>query len=165
MKKGNVKQLRSDCPVNFAVEIICDKWSLIILRDMIFWGKRTFRELLRSDERIATNILAERLEYLRKQGFITRSAHATDKRKEVYSVTEKGLDLVPIIIEMVAWSARNRTWQSMKHNPTTQEHRFTGRVAKSKNKARIITDVKETVRRGGCVFEGVVKNSLKPANP
>ena len=151
------KDLRSDCPVNFAVETICDKWSLIILRDMIFWGKKTYREFLKSEEKIATNILADRLEYLEKERFIKRSPHATDKRKEVYAVTEKGLDLVPVLIEMIAWSARDRTWRSMKHNPTIQEHRFVERTAKTKNKTRLIKEVKETVRHGGCVFEGVVK--------
>jgi DNA-binding HxlR family transcriptional regulator len=163
MKKRKMKRLRSDCPVNFAVEMLCDRWSLIILRDMIFWGKKTYREFLRSDEKIATNILALRLEHLEKQGFVTRSAHSTDKRKEVYSLTERGIDLIPVIIELIAWSARDDTWQSMDHCPTIEEHRFVKRVAKTKNKAKIIEDVKAMVRRGSYVFEGIMKKDSKSA--
>jgi DNA-binding HxlR family transcriptional regulator len=158
-----VKELRSDCPVNFAVEMLCDKWSLLILRDMIFWGKKTYREFLKSDEKIATNILAGRLKYLEKEGFIKKSPHPTDRRKEVYSLTKKSIDLVPIFIEIITWSARNDTWQSMEHNPTIEEERFVKRVAKTKNKARLIEEVKETIRQGSSVFEGVVRTGLKQA--
>ncbi len=159
MNSNGLKGRRSDCPVNFAVEAIGDKWSLVILRDIIFWGKRTYGEFLRSDEKIATNILANRLEYLEREGLITKSPHETDKRKDVYGVTERGLDLVPMFIEMIAWSAGNETWQTMEHNGTIEQVRFVERTVKTKNKAKLIVDVKETVRRGGCVFEGVVRAS------
>ncbi len=157
MKTDGLKGRRSDCPVNFAVETLGDKWSLVILRDIIFWGKRTYGEFLRSDEKIATNILAGRLEYLEKEGLIAKSPHAADKRKDVYSVTERGIDLVPMFIEMIAWSARDAVWQSLEHNGTIQQRRFVERTVKTKNKAKLIEEVKEMVRRGGCVFEGVVR--------
>ena len=157
MNTSGLKGRRSDCPVNFAVETVGDKWSLVILRDIIFWGKRTYGEFLGSDEKIATNILANRLEYLEREGLITKSPYETDKRKDVYSVTERGLDLVPMFIEMIAWSAKNDMWQTMEHNGTIEQFRFVERTVKTKNKAKLIEDVKETVRRGGCVFEGVVR--------
>ena len=105
MRNDPLKGRRSNCPVNFAVETIGDKWSLVILRDIIFWGKRTYGEFLKSDERIATNILAGRLEYLEKEGLISKTQDPADKRKEIYTVTERGLDMVPMFVEMIAWSA------------------------------------------------------------
>jgi DNA-binding HxlR family transcriptional regulator len=159
VKRNGLKGRRSDCPVNFAVETLGDKWSLVILRDMIFWGKQTYGEFLRSDEKIATNILAGRLEYLENEGLISKSPHATDKRKDVYSVTESGIALIPILLEMIAWSANNKTWQSMEHHGTIQQQRLVERAAKTKNKVKFIEEVKEKVRRGGYVFEGVVQSS------
>lgn len=157
MKGNGLKGRRSDCPVNFAVEALGDKWSLVILRDIIFWGKTTYGEFLRSDEKIATNILAGRLEYLENEGLIARAPHPTDGRTVVYSVTERGIDLVPMLIEMIAWSAKNETWQTMEHSGTIEQVRFVERCLTTRNKAKLIEDVKETVRRGQCVFEGVVR--------
>jgi len=161
MNTGGLKGRRSDCPVNFAVETIGDKWSLIILRDIIFWGKRTYGEFLKSDENIATNILAGRLEYLETEGLITKSPNASDKRSDIYNITELGLDLVPMLIEAIAWSAKNDIWQSMEHHGTIQQQRFVELTVETKNKAKLIEDVKSTVRRGGCVFEGVERPSKK----
>lgn len=157
MKLNGLNGRRSDCPVNFAVETLGDKWSLVILRDIIFWGKHTYGEFLRSDEKIATNILADRLDYLVREGLISKSRHETDKRKDVYTVTEKGIELVPMFIEMIAWSAKNETWQTMDHNAAEQQRKFVERTVKTKNKARLVEDVKRIVRGGGCVFEGVVR--------
>lgn len=156
MSIGGLKGRRSDCPVNFAVETLGDKWSLVILRDIIFWGKKTYGEFLRSDEKIATNILAGRLDYLEQEGLITKTAHTTDKRSDIYAVTELGLDLVPMFIEMIAWSAKNQTWQAMDRCGTIEQERFVERTVTTKNKSKLIDDIKATVRRGGCVFEGVV---------
>src|SRR5262245_1923447 len=141
MNRFRENGLRSDCPLNFAIETIGDKWSLIILRDMIFWGKKTYREFLKSDEKIATNILAGRLEYLEKQGFITKSPHATDKRKEVYSLTRKGAELVPVLIELIVWSARNDAWRSMKHGSTVRVLQRYVKQAVRKNKVKLIKDI------------------------
>lgn len=152
MKGDGLKGRRSDCPVNFAVETLGDKWSLVILRDMIFWGKRSYGEFLQSDERIATNVLAGRLEYLVREGLIERSQHETDRRKEIYRVTELGIALVPMLIEMIAWSAANTTWQTMEHCGTREQVRFVERVARAKSKAAIIREVQELVRSGRSVF-------------
>ena len=157
MRSNGLKGRRSDCPVNFAVEALGDKWSLVILRDMIFWGKKTYGEFLKSDEKIATNILADRLSYLEREGLISKSPDPTDKRKDIYRVTEKGLALVPMFIEMIAWSASDSVWHSMTHNGTPQQVDFVTRCVTAKNKTRLIENVKKTVRRGGCVFEGVIR--------
>src|SRR5216117_155764 len=82
MISNGLKGRRSDCPVNFAVEALGDKWSLVILRDIIFWGKHAYGEFLKSDERIATNILANRLEYLESEGLISKTHDPNDRRKE-----------------------------------------------------------------------------------
>jgi DNA-binding HxlR family transcriptional regulator len=157
MKGKASKEKRSDCPVNFAVETLGDKWSLVILRDIIFWGKRSYSEFLKSDEKIATNILAGRLEYLESEGLVEKVAHDTDKRKEVYNVTELGLGLVPVFLEMIAWSAKYEAWQCLDHRHSTKEQiRFVERTVNTKNKAKLVEDIKEIVRQGGCVFEGVV---------
>ena len=158
MSKQGLKGRRSDCPVNFAVETLGDKWSLVILRDIIFWGKHTYGEFLKSDERIATNILANRLEYLEKEGLISKSPHPDDKRKDYYTVTELGIALVPMFLEMIAWSAINGAWQTMDHCDATPEQvAFVQKAATTTNKKKLIEDVKKIVRRGGCVFESVVR--------
>ena len=157
MRKTGLIGRRSDCPVNFAVQTIGDKWSLIILRDIIFHGKRTYGEFLRSDEKIATNILADRLGYLEKEGLISRKPHKTDKRTDVYQITERGIELVPMLIEMIAWSANDSVWQSMKHGGTEMQRSFVERAAEAKNRPKIAREVKAILRRGGFVFEGVKK--------
>lgn len=158
VKTAHQKTRRSDCPVNFAVEMLGDKWSLILLRDIIFWGMRTYGELLRSDEKIATNILAGRLEYLENEGLISKTEHPTDKRKDNYNVTEKGLDLVPMFIEMIAWSAGDEEWQSLDHSGAVLEQiRLVERALNMKGKFRLVADIKESVRRGECYFEGVTR--------
>jgi DNA-binding HxlR family transcriptional regulator len=90
---------RSHCPISFALDILGDRWTLLILRDLLMQGKTTYGELLASEERIATNVLADRLEWLEHHGIIQRAARA-------YRVTGKGLDLLPVMLEMVAWSAK-----------------------------------------------------------
>jgi len=97
---------RSFCPINLSLEIFGDSWTLLILRDMMFAGKRHFRELLASDEHISTNILADRLRMLVEQGILTKADDPTHKQKSVYSLTEKGIALLPIIVQIGAWSSR-----------------------------------------------------------
>src|SRR6185503_5849204 len=101
------QQRRSDCPINFALETFGDTWSLLIIRDIVYFGKKTYGEFLDSDEGIATNILANRLVHLEQKGILLKKPHDTDKRKEVYLLTEKGLDLIPILLEMAGWSAQH----------------------------------------------------------
>src|SRR5437762_7785261 len=98
---------RSDCPINFALETFGDPWSLLIIRDMVYFGKKTYGEFLESDEGIATNILADRLAHLEATGILIKKRHTTDKRKEVYFLTEKGLDLIPILLDLATWGAKH----------------------------------------------------------
>ncbi len=97
---------RSYCPINLSLEIFGDSWTLLILRDLMFAGKRHFRELLQSDEQIASNILADRLKRLVEHGILTRTEDATHKQKAVYSLTEKGIALLPIVVQIGAWGSR-----------------------------------------------------------
>ena len=90
--------LRSGCPINLTLEILGDRWSLLVLRDMMFGNRRHFRELLsKSEEGIASNILADRLKKLQAQGMITRADDPSHKQKGIYSLTEKAIQLVPIM--------------------------------------------------------------------
>jgi DNA-binding HxlR family transcriptional regulator len=95
---------RSFCAISLALEVFGDKWSLIIIRDMMFGGKRHFRELLQSDEKIASNILTDRLTMLEREGIITKESDPEHKQKIIYSLSQRGIDLLPIITQMVAWS-------------------------------------------------------------
>src|SRR5579863_128380 len=95
---------RSECVINQTVEVLGDQWTLLVIRDIIFVNRRHFRELLtQSMEGIASNILADRLRRLVQQGIITRSADPTHKQKAIYSLTEKGIALVPLLLELAAW--------------------------------------------------------------
>jgi DNA-binding HxlR family transcriptional regulator len=100
-------QRRSSCPINVSLEIFGDRWSLLIIRDLMLRSYRTYKEFLSSDEGIATNILAERLQRLEKSGIITTTRDAEDGRKVVYRLTEKGIDLAPILVDLVLWSAQH----------------------------------------------------------
>lgn len=95
---------RSYCAINLGLEVFGDKWSLIIIRGMMFEGKRHFRELLQSDEKIASNILTDRLAMLEREGIITKEGDPEHKQKIIYSLTQKGIDLLPILTQVVVWS-------------------------------------------------------------
>lgn len=98
---------RSRCPINLSLEIIGDRWSLVILRDMIFGRKRHFRELLnQSMEGISSNILSERLKMLVDNGMLTKSDDPSHKQKSIYSLTEKSIALVPVLALLGAWGRR-----------------------------------------------------------
>jgi DNA-binding HxlR family transcriptional regulator len=105
-KKPSPKR-RSGCPLNASVEMLGDRWSLLILRDMMLRGFRTFKEFLSFYEGIATNILADRLRRLEAYGIICAQPHPSDGRKMIYSLTAKGIDLAPVLTEMVLWAARH----------------------------------------------------------
>jgi DNA-binding HxlR family transcriptional regulator len=104
-KKNRQAARRSGCPLNASVEMLGDRWSLLILRDMMLRGYRTFKEFLGSDEKIATNILAERLKRLEEYGIIAAKRDLQDGRKTIYELTAKGIDLAPVLAEMVLWAA------------------------------------------------------------
>lgn len=105
---------RSGCPINLTLEVLGDRWSLLIIRDIIFGNRRHFRELLNgSEEGIASNILSDRLKTLVGQGVLTKADDPTHKQKAIYSLTEKGIELLPVLAQMAAWGRH--------HLPVTEE--------------------------------------------
>jgi DNA-binding HxlR family transcriptional regulator len=104
-KKNPAASRRSGCPLNASVEILGDRWSLLIIRDMMLRGFRSYKEFLGSHERIATNILADRLRRLEEHGIISSQTDPSDGRKLIYMLTKKGIELAPVLTEMVLWSA------------------------------------------------------------
>jgi DNA-binding HxlR family transcriptional regulator len=143
MKKK--QQRRSDCPINFALETFGDTWSLLIIREMVYFGKKTYGEFLELEEGIATNILASRLAQLEQKGILVKKHSETDKRKEVYSLTEKGLDLIPILLELASWGAQ--------HDPQTGAPQEWIALVNA-NKKKMIRLIRETVQRGSSIFSG-----------
>ena len=130
--KGAKSRRRSGCPLNASVEMLGDRWSLLIIRDMMVRGARTFKEFLDSYEKIATNILADRLRRLVRYDIITTRPDPADGRKTIYLLTAKGIDLAPVLTEMVLWAA---------------SHEDTGNPAlvelMRKDKARFISEVRQ----------------------
>jgi DNA-binding HxlR family transcriptional regulator len=104
-KQKSAPKRRSGCPLNASVEILGDRWSLLIIRDMMLRGFSSFKEFLESHERIATNILADRLRKLEAYGIISTARDPSDGRRLIYSLTAKGIDLAPVLTEMVLWAA------------------------------------------------------------
>src|ERR1700732_5457344 len=104
MPRRSVRR-RSECPLNASVEMLGDRWSLLILRDMMLRGFRTYKEFMECYEGIATNILADRLKKLVAYGIITAEPDPSDGRKRIYRLTAKGIDLAPVLPEMVLWAA------------------------------------------------------------
>ena len=99
---------KSGCPINLSLELLGDRWTLLIVRDLIFAGKKHFREFLLSDEGISSRTLAERLQTLQEEGIITRSGDPTHKLKAIYRLTEAGIDLLPVLATLGAWGSRYR---------------------------------------------------------
>lgn len=97
--------LRSSCPIGYTLEMVGDSWSLLIVRDIVYFGKETFGEFRTSGEGIARNILSNRLARLVEQGILTGRPHRDDGRKDLYELTETGLDLIPILLAMAEWGA------------------------------------------------------------
>lgn len=95
---------RSTCPISSSLDIFGDKWSLLIIRDLMFFGKTTYGEFLKSAEGISTNILATRLQNLEENGLIARREHPESKAKVLYSLTPKAVDLLPVIVEIHLWA-------------------------------------------------------------
>src|SRR5262249_53743749 len=138
-------QRRSDCPIHFVLEMFGDPWSLLIIRDIVYFGKRTYGEFLASDEGMATNVLANRLAYLKRQGLLEKRPSKTDRRREEYFLTEKGLDLIPVLVELANWSAE--------HDPQTAAP--AGWIALMRaDREHMIRRIRETVQSGGAVFAG-----------
>ena len=136
---------RSDCPINFALETFGDPWSLLIIRDIVYFGKKTYGEFIASEEGMATNILASRLAHLEHQGILVKMPSPADKRKEEYALTEKGLDLIPVLVEMANWSAE--------YDLDTAAPAAWIALMKA-DREKMIRLMRETVQNGGAVFAG-----------
>jgi len=100
---GDLKK-RSECPISSSLDVWGDKWSLLIVRDLMFAKQCTYSDFLKSDEKIATNILASRLQMLEENGVITKEDHPGSKAKVLYKLTKKGIDLLPLMIEINLWA-------------------------------------------------------------
>ncbi|MCF2858320.1 helix-turn-helix transcriptional regulator [Pseudoalteromonas sp. SMS1] len=98
---------RSQCPISNVLDHVGDKWSLLIIRDLMFFNKHAYSDLQNSDEKMATNILSSRLEKLEGDGLISKRVDPNDKRKKVYRLTPAGVDMLPILIEMIVWSSNH----------------------------------------------------------
>ena len=131
---------RSSCPISTALDIFGDKWSLLILRDLIFKGKNSYRDFLEAGEKIATNILADRLSLLEAANIISKHPHPEHKLKIVYKLTVKGLDLIPVLVEIILWSEKH-------HIVHPYAHEFAKFVRKDKASVlkKIRTDLKPFV--------------------
>ncbi|MES2097643.1 MAG: helix-turn-helix domain-containing protein [Pseudomonadota bacterium] len=109
-----IHDAKSGCPINLTMQVIGDRWSLIVIRDIMFGNRRHFRELLNnSEEGIASNILADRLKKLTSAGLLTRTDDPSHKQKAIYSLTEPAIQLLPVLAQIGAWGRR--------HLPTTPE--------------------------------------------
>lgn len=108
------KDTRSGCPVSLSLEIFGDRWTLLILRDIIFGGARHFRELLGGPERISSNVLADRLAALVGHGLLTKAADPSHRQKVTYSLTGQAIELVPVLAQLSAWGTR--------HLPVTDDY-------------------------------------------
>ena len=97
----------SGCPIAFGLDTFGDRWTLLVIREMLLKGKKTYGELQRIEEGISTHILADRLKHLESEGIIEKEQDAENRRSYLYTLTQKGRDLAPIIIEIVLWSGKH----------------------------------------------------------
>lgn len=152
-------ELRSHCPINFGLEAFGDRWALLILRDIVFRGKRSYGEFHESEEGFATNILASRLAHFVDVGILERENDEADGRRTIYTLTQKGLDLVPVLFEMVLWSAKYDRDSEAKQIPRLVE------LIRQDNRA-ISRKAIEQVRRGeGIVSDYSSHGSLQVGRP
>ncbi len=126
---------RSDCPINFALQTFGDAWSLLVIRDLMFTDRRTYTDLLGAEEGIATNVLADRLKRLQALGLIRRRWTG---RGATYGLTEKGLDLLPAMLELVSWSARH-------DRQTAAPPDFVARIRRDRE--AVATELRKNLRR------------------
>jgi DNA-binding HxlR family transcriptional regulator len=129
---------RSDCPISSALDIVGDKWSLLIIRDIAMQSKNTYNEFLKSEEKIATNILADRLAMLEGAGILMKEEHPESKAKIFYRLTKQGIDLLPLLIEMILWSD--------KYLPIAPQAKEFAKMAR-KDKEGIIKQMTAALRR------------------
>jgi DNA-binding HxlR family transcriptional regulator len=106
-KRASSTDRRSGCPISLSLEVFGDRWSLLIVRDLMFKGRKRFADFAGAEEHIASNVLSDRLERLEGAGILTRTPDPADGRKIVYRLTRKGMELAPMLIDMVLWAARH----------------------------------------------------------
>lgn len=137
MKKKKI-EFRSACPISSALDIFGDKWSLLVVRDLMFNEKKTYGEFLASEENMATNILADRLWMLEAGGIISREKHPESKAKVLYKLTGKGIDLLPAMVEIILWSERHH-----------EVHPFARQFAKlmKKDKPGMIREISTSLKK------------------
>ncbi len=107
MASGHAPAHRSGCPVNVSLELFGDRWSLLIVRDLMVRGFQTFRDFEHAGEGIATNILSDRLRRLARAGIVQAERDPADGRQKRYRLTEKGIDLAPVLLELLIWGAQH----------------------------------------------------------
>lgn len=100
-------EVRSHCPINFTLEHFGDKWSFLIIRDLMFKGKRHYNEFLEAGEKVSTSVLGDRLKKLEKMGIISKGKDSVKKSRIRYSLTQRGIDLLPLLLEMIIWGGLN----------------------------------------------------------
>jgi DNA-binding HxlR family transcriptional regulator len=136
---------KSHCPINVGLEVFGDPWSLLIVRDIVYFGKRTFTGFLDSAEAIAPSVLSARLTRLEEAGILTAAPDPADRRRVRYGLTETGLALIPVLLEIANWSARV--------DPQTDAPpEWIATVAR--DRAGMIELITTTVRDGGSIFAG-----------
>ncbi len=106
MKKITHGDRRSGCPISLALELVGDAWTLLVVRDLMFKGKRTFGEFQASEEKIATSVLTDRLTWLLDCGIVEKRSDPADRRRLIYVLTERGIDLGPTLVDLVLWADR-----------------------------------------------------------
>ena len=124
----NIKR-RSDCPLNVSLEIFGDRWTLLIVRDLMLKGRTRFGELLEGGEGIASNILTDRLGRLETYGLVQRRRDASDARRLTYRLTKRGIDLAPVLFEMILWAAQHEETAAPPEEVKAMERDRTGYLA------------------------------------
>ncbi len=132
-----MEKYRSDCPISCSLEVFGDKWSLLIIRDVMLRNKVSYSEFLESEEKISTNILANRLSVLESENILSKEVSSTNKSKFVYSLTQKGADLLPIVIEIMDWGA--------KYNENCPRRELGKKIRK--NKTAVINEYSQKLKR------------------
>lgn len=137
-----IDRRRSGCPISFALDILGDKWTLLVLRDLLLNGKRYYREFLEAGENIATNILADRLKRLEAEGLLTKDRDQDNRKQVIYQPTKKSLALLPVLIEVAYWGAT--------HDPKTAAPRDFVRTTRRDRDAIVVVIRKQfsAIRRG-----------------
>ncbi|SDC65022.1 winged helix-turn-helix transcriptional regulator [Niabella drilacis] len=128
---------RSNCPISCSLDIFGDKWSLLIIRDVMLRGKCSYSEFLKSEEKIATNILTSRLALLEEAEILSKEVAPENRSKFIYHLTQKGADLLPIIIELMDWGAR--------YNDLCPRRELGKKI--KKNKAAVIDEYRQRLKK------------------